>query len=228
MKEKENIGKLFDRIATAYDPLNHILSMNIDKLWRKRLARQMAPADEVLDVAIGTGDLAIEILRQGKAQHVLGIDLSEGMMEIGRKKTSNLPIDYELASALEMPYEADRFDCVTCSFGTRNFSDLRKGLSEMHRVLRAGGEVWILEFSYPSNKLVAWIYDLYFSHILPWVGGLISHDKSAYQYLNKSVKHFIWGEEYRKVLEEVGFGEVGSEELTMGIATLYHGKKSKA
>lgn len=225
MKEKENIGQLFNRIAGAYDLLNHLLSMNIDKSWRRKLAKQMRTAPQVLDVAIGTGDLAIEMVRQGKAGRVTGIDLSEGMMEIGRDKAQGMPIAFIQASALDMPMDAETYDCVTCSFGTRNFSNLQKGLEEMYRVLKKDGELWILEFSYPKNRLVAWGYDLYFSHILPWVGGMLSHDKAAYRYLNKSVKNFIWGKEYEAVLQQVGFKEVSSRELTLGIATLYRGVK---
>lgn len=225
MKEKENIGKLFDRIASAYDPLNHILSLNIDKLWRRRLAREMRPADHVLDVAIGTGDLAIEMVRQGKAAHVTGIDLSEGMMAIGREKTKGLPIVFQQDSALDIPMTDGSFDCVTCSFGTRNFSDLNRGLSEMQRVLKPGGELWILEFSYPSNKLIAAIYDFYFSHLLPGIGGLLSRDHDAYRYLNRSVKNFLWGKDFEARLLQAGFTDVSSRELTMGIATLYRGEK---
>lgn len=226
-ERKEHIGGLFDRIAGSYDALNHYLSLNIDKRWRRQLARRMQTVEQVLDVAIGTGDLAIEIMRQGRAKQVLGIDLSEGMMNIGREKVkkTGYAIRFEQASALDMPMEDNTFDAVTCGFGTRNFSNLDRGLSEMHRVLRPGGEVLILEFSYPKNTIIRAVYNLYFAHILPTVGGWLSHDKPAYRYLNKSVEHFVWGEQFCERMRGAGFVETSAKPLTFGIATLYYGRK---
>lgn len=223
--EKKQIGKLFDRIAGHYDRLNHILSLNIDKCWRKRLVRSMHPTDHVLDVAIGTADLAIAMCRQHRAQQVTGIDLSTEMMRIGQTKAAGMPISFVEGSALAMPFEKESFDAVTCSFGCRNFSDLAQGLSEMYRVLRTDGQVCILEFSYPDNALIRTLYDLYFTHLLPHIGAWMSHDKSAYTYLNRSVKHFIWGEAFDEQLRHAGFTDVHHQPLTFGIATIYYGYK---
>ena len=229
-EEKQHIGSLFDRIAPTYDGLNHGLSLNIDKRWRRKTVALMPPVEHVLDVAIGTADLTIAMLRGGKAQRVTGIDLSREMMRIGEEKISNLlpsmgrqggAVDFLYANAQSMPFEDDSFDGVTCAFGCRNFSDLDAGLREMYRVLRPGGQVTILEFSYPSNKLIRWGYDLYFSHVLPFVGRLVSRDKTAYTYLNKSVKSFCWGEEFLRHLTQAGFQDARFETLTFGIATIY-------
>ncbi len=224
-EQKQQIGGLFDRIADTYDALNHLLSFNIDRRWRRRLAQTMKPCTEALDVAIGTGDLSLEIAHQHKAQHIVGIDLSTEMMHIGAEKTQGLDIEFREGSALAMPFAADTFDTVTCSFGCRNFSDLSQGLHEMYRVLHTDGEVLILEFSYPQNHLVAWCYDLYFSHILPRIGALMSHDKQAYRYLNRSVKEFIWGDDFCEQMRQAGFAQVTYQPLTLGIATLYRGVK---
>ena len=229
MQEKQNIGSLFDRIAGTYDRLNHLLSLNEDRRWRKVAVKGMQPAANVLDVAIGTADLTIELLQRGKASRVTGIDLSEEMMAIGKEKVLSKGLTSQVsfmhASALEMPFEADTFDAVTCSYGVRNFSDLDKGLCEMFRVLKPQGELMILEFSYPDNRLIAWGYDLYFSHILPWMGRLLSHDKTAYTYLNRSVKHFIWGQEMCQHIQAVGFRDVQSRTLSLGITTIYRAVK---
>ena len=232
-EEKQHIGSLFDRIAPTYDGLNHGLSLNIDRLWRRKTVSLMPPAEHVLDVAIGTADLTIAMLRGGKAQRVTGIDLSREMMRIGEEKLTpkqdaaqtNIPgakpVNFVYANAQSMPFEEASFDGVTCAFGCRNFSDLDAGLREMYRVLRPGGQVTILEFSYPSNKLIRWGYDLYFSHVLPLVGRLVSRDKTAYTYLNKSVKSFCRGEEFLRHLTLAGFQDARFETLTFGIATIY-------
>ena len=236
-EEKQHIGSLFDRIAGTYDRLNHGLSLNIDRLWRRKTVSLMPPAEHVLDVAIGTADLTIAMLRAGKAQRVTGIDLSREMMRIGEEKLTPKqgaaqtgtpgakPVNFVYANAQSMPFEEASFDGVTCAFGCRNFSDLDAGLREMYRVLRPGGQVTILEFSYPSNKLIRWGYDLYFSHVLPLVGRLVSHDKTAYTYLNKSVKSFCWGEGFLRHLTQAGFQDARFETLTFGIATIYIAKK---
>lgn len=235
--EKQHIGSLFDRIAPTYDGLNHGLSLNIDRRWRRKTVALMPPVEHVLDVAIGTADLTIAMLRAGKAQRVTGIDLSREMMRIGEEKITPKqgaaqtgtpgakPVNFVYANAQSMPFEDASFDGVTCAFGCRNFSDLDAGLREMYRVLRPGGQVTILEFSYPSNKLIRWGYDLYFSHVLPLVGRLVSRDKTAYTYLNKSVKSFCWGEDFLRHLTQAGFQDARFETLTFGIATIYIAKK---
>ena len=205
MDEKQHIGQLFDRIAGTYDALNHGLSLNIDKRWRRKTVRRMPAVNHVLDVAIGTADLTIEMLKRGRAIRVTGLDLSDKMMEIGKGKVERLKVKGESfkdrvkfvhGNAQAMPFEDHSFDAVTCAYGCRNFQNLDEGLSEMYRVLKPGGQVTILEFSYPSNRLVRFAYDLYFSHILPFIGRIVSRDKTAYTYLNKSVKHFCWADEF--------------------------------
>ena len=229
MEEKREIGALFDRIAGTYDGLNHGLSLNIDKRWRRKTVQRMATSGHVLDVAIGTADLTIEMLRQGKAQRVTGIDLSEQMMAVGRRKVERLRVTGKVAfvygNAQAMPFDDASYDGVTCAYGCRNFSDLDAGLKEMYRVLKPGGQVTILEFSYPKNPFIRWVYDLYFSHILPFVGRIVSRDKTAYSYLNKSVKHFCWGEAFVKHLTDAGFKDAQFKPLTFGITTIYTAHK---
>ena len=237
MNEKQNIGSLFDRIAGKYDFLNHLLSLNIDKWWRQKAVRAIKLNHredcQCLDVAIGTGDLAIELARQFKEQqatcHIIGIDLSTEMMRIGEEKVQKRGLQdciaFQQASALEMPFADGSFDIVTCAYGVRNFSNLDKGLAEMQRVMKPDGQLMILEFSYPKNKLIAWVYDLYFTHILPIVGRLFSKDKTAYTYLNRSVKSFVWGKEMCERIEQAGFSHVAHKPLTFGITTIYTGTK---
>ena len=230
MEEKQHIGQLFDRIAGTYDGLNHGLSLNIDRRWRRKTVAAMAPAPHVLDVAIGTADLTIAMLRAGKAEQVTGIDLSDQMMAIGKKKITNhkLPITnvkFVHGNAQSMPFEDSTFDGVTCAFGCRNFNDLDAGLREMYRVLKPGGQVTILEFSYPTNPLVRACYNIYFTRVLPWIGRLVSRDKTAYTYLNRSVKSFCWGEAFAQHLHDAGFSNEHFTPLTFGIATIYTANK---
>lgn len=223
--EKKNIGKLFDRIAGTYDRFNHVTSLGIDIYWRRVAIRGMRPVGEMLDVAIGTGDVALTALRQGRANHVTGLDLSTEMMAIGRQKAEREgvgeKIDFVAGSALEMPFENGQFEALTCAYGVRNFSDLDQGLSEMYRVLQPGGQLVVLEFSYPQNRLIRWAYDLYFSHIMPLIGRVISKDAGAYTYFLHSVKSFIWGEEMLNHLRRAGFANAQYRTMTFGITTLY-------
>ena len=227
--EKQHIGQLFDRIAGTYDSLNHVLSLNIDRRWRRKAVRTLSANAKLLDVAIGTADLTIEILRQQKASHITGIDLSRKMMAIGEQKVAKLGysnlVTFDYGSAQQMPYADASFDAVTCAYGVRNFANMDEGLREMHRVLRPGGELMILEFSYPTNPLIRWGYDLYFSHILPFIGNLFSRDKGAYTYLNRSVKDFPYGEAFAEHLRAAGFSGITVTPLTFGITTIYHAKK---
>lgn len=223
MEEKQHIGQLFDRIAGTYDGLNHGLSLSIDRRWRRKTVKLMKPSRHVLDVAIGTADLTIEMLRRGKAEEVTGIDLSDKMMEIGAEKCEErgLQVEFLHGNAQEMEFADNSFDGVTCAFGCRNFSDLDAGLREMYRVLKPGGQVTILEFSYPSNRLVRALYDIYFTRVLPWIGRVVSRDKTAYTYLNKSVKSFCWGETFIQHLHDAGFTDEHFTTLSFGIATIY-------
>lgn len=238
MNEKQNIGSLFDRIAGKYDFLNHLLSLNIDKWWRRKAVKCIVQDKNVdvrcLDVAIGTADLAIELARQLSQRHarfnIIGIDLSTEMMRIGEGKVKKRglqdSISFQQASALDMPFDDNTFDMVTCAYGVRNFSDLDKGLAEMQRVLKPGGKFMILEFSYPKNKLIAWVYDLYFTHMLPTVGRWLSKDKTAYSYLNRSVKGFVWGTQMCERIIKAGFSQVVHQPLTFAITTVYTATKT--
>lgn len=225
--EKQHIGSLFDRIATTYDSLNHILSFGIDRYWRYRAVKGMQSSDRVLDVAIGTADLSLEMIRSLKAKQIVGIDLSDEMMHIGERKCAEkgYNISFVHANAQKMPFADKSFDAVTCAYGCRNFSNLSEGLSEMYRVMVPGGELMILEFSYPSNPLIRVCYDFYFSRILPIIGKSISRDKNAYSYLNASVKGFRWGEDFVCNLREAGFSDISYETLTWGITTIYRAHK---
>ena len=228
MEEKQQIGSLFDRIAATYDGLNHGLSLNIDRRWRKKTVAQMPSVPHVLDVAIGTADLTIEILRAGKAQRVTGIDLSKEMMKIGTEKCRRAGltnVEFIYGNAQQMPFEDNTFDAVTCSYGCRNFADLDAGLREMYRVLKPGGKLFILEFSYPTNRFIRWGYDLYFSHLLPFIGRIVSRDKTAYSYLNRSVKNFCWGEAFVHHLHDAGFKREAFLPLSYGITTIYTATK---
>jgi len=237
--EKQHIGQLFDRIAGTYDRLNHLLSLNIDKHWRRKgvkmLSNQLATqgaamsCDRLLDVAIGTADLTLEILRQDCAYHVTGIDLSKKMMAIGEQKVAKAGyasrVKFDYGSAQDMPYGDGVYDAVTCAYGVRNFADMDAGLREMYRVLKPGGKVMILEFSYPTTPFIRWGYDLYFTHILPGVGNLLSRDKGAYSYLNRSVKHFPYGEAFLEHMHAACFTDTRAISLTFGISTVYLGTK---
>ncbi len=225
----EEIGALFNNISGTYDMLNHSLSFNSDRRWRRKAVRRLVPGRDLLDVAVGTGDLAFEIIRQGKAEHVTGADLSVEMMRIGREKARarNMSerVSFEEASALSLPYADDRFDAVTCAFGVRNFSDREAGLNEMRRVLRPGGELMVLEFSRPSVPFFREIYNLYFNYVLPFVGGLVSGNREAYRYLNRSVRDFPEGDEFMGLLRKTGFVFPEQRRISFGIVTIYMATK---
>lgn len=227
---KTNIGTLFDHIARHYDGLNHLLSLNIDKRWRRDAVRSLPDSAPLcLDVATGTGDLAIALVRAHKALKVIGVDLSDNMMNIGESKVRRLDfsdrITFRHADCAALPFDDCSFNTVTCSYGVRNFAQLDKSLSEMYRVLTPGGELRILEFAYPSSPVMRFLYDLYFSHLLPIVGGVVSHDTSAYDYLPRSVKGFIWGDEFLNHLRQAGFSATSFKSQTFGISMLYKATK---
>ncbi len=230
-KEKYTIGNLFDRIAPSYDTLNHLFSLGIDRGWRRKAVHCLNDnTREVLDVAAGTGDFSIALCKQEKARKVVGIDLSEGMLALGRKKVHEVGLSREITlqhcDVAEMPFDDNRFSAVTCAFGVRNFSRRKEGLDEMYRVLQEGGKLIILEFSYPKNKIVNLLYNWYFTKFMPVVGGWLSKDKKAYSYLPASVKSFPYGEPFVQELEEAGFVYIGQRQLSCGICTLYTAEKA--
>lgn len=231
MAKKEGIRRLFDKIAPDYDRLNHILSLNIDKGWRKKAVRQIADenrAMKVLDVACGTADFTIEIARKvAPGSVVTGVDISEAMMAIGKEKIRKAGVAAELyvADCEALPYEDDAFDRISVGFGVRNLEHLDTGLKEMFRVLKPGGRLVILELSVPSNQVIRWFYKLYFLKILPAVGGLVSGERGAYEYLPASVISFPPPEQFIQMMKEAGFNTVEHTPLTFGICRMYVGKK---
>ncbi len=229
MAKKEGIRTLFDRIAPEYDRLNHILSLNIDKGWRRKAVRETVDADtplNVLDVACGTGDFTIEIAQKApQGSRVTGIDLSEGMMSVGREKIRQAGVIAEMVQGdcESLPFEDGSFDRVSAAFGVRNFEHLDVGLSEMHRVLKTGGKLVVLELSVPSNSFIRWCYCLYFQKVLPVIGGWISGNRGAYEYLPESVLRFPSPEKFMKMMEDAGFAEVSHRSFTLGICRMYVG-----
>ena len=231
MAKKEGVRKLFDNIAPDYDKLNHILSLNIDKGWRKKAVRNLVDTQEplkVLDVACGTADFTIEIAQKvAKGSEVIGVDISEGMMAVGREKIKKAGVSAELlvADCEDLPYADNTFDRISVGFGVRNFEHLELGLSQMCRVLTPGGKLVILELSVPSNAFVRWCYKLYFLKILPAIGGMISGNRGAYEYLPASVLRFPGPEKFIPMLKSAGFAQVEHTSLTLGICRMYVAKK---
>lgn len=223
--KKSQVEDMFDNIAPKYDLLNHVLSMKIDVLWRNTLVKWMnqdAP-QEVLDVATGTGDLAIAV-QKGTNANVVGLDLSQQMLNVGIIKIKKLKLDDKISmqkgDAEKLPFEDNRFDAVSVSFGVRNFENLTKGLAELRRVVKENRSVYILEFSKVEGFLGPF-YMFYFRNILPLIGRLVSKDNRAYTYLPDSVNSFPYGEKMKKILLEVGFKKVEYKKLSLGIATIY-------
>lgn len=231
MAKKEGVRKLFDNIASDYDKLNHILSLNIDKGWRKKAVRNLVDTQaplKVLDVACGTADFTIEIAQKvAKGSEVIGVDISEGMMAVGREKIKKAGVSAELyvADCEDLPYADNTFDRISVGFGVRNFEHLELGLSQMCRVLTPGGKLVILELSVPSNAFIRWCYKLYFLKILPAIGGLISGNRGAYEYLPASVLRFPAPDKFISMLKSAGFAQVEHTPLTLGICRMYVAKK---
>ena len=231
MAKKEGIRKLFDNIAPDYDKLNHILSLNIDKGWRKKAVMEIVDTVqplEILDVACGTGDFTIEIAQKAAAgSKITGIDLSEGMMAIGREKIKVAGVDAVMVQGdcEALPYGNDTFHRISVGFGVRNFEHLDIGLQEMHRVLKPAGKLVVLELSVPANPVIRWCYKLYFLKILPAIGGWISGDRGAYEYLPTSVLRFPAPAKFMGMMQQAGFRNVQHRSLTFGICRMYIGIK---
>ena len=230
MPKKEKVQQMFDNIAPTYDKLNHIMSLNVDKLWRRHALKEIVDGtpQRILDVACGTGDSTISIARAAaEGTKVTGADISEGMMALVMEKAEKAGvgdrIDLQVADGEALPYEDGTFDRVTCAFCIRNFEHKERGLAEFRRVLRPGGKAVILELSVPQNKVIRWFYDLYFLHILPWVGGAISGDKAAYRYLPASVHHFPAPKDFCALMESAGFRSVRCRTFTLGLCRMFVG-----
>lgn len=230
MAKKEAVKEIFNDIAPKYDLLNHFLSLNIDKRWRRKAIGYIRPEEkgELLDVACGTGDFSIAAYRAG-VQKVTGIDISVNMVAIGQKKVDDLGltpyITLQAGDSEQIEFEDEHFDVVTVAFGVRNFEHLETGLREMQRVLKKGGKVVILEFSMPEHFPMKQLYKFYFRHILPVLGGWISGNKGAYTYLPESVMKFPQGKAFLDILKGCGFEQATQRKLTFGIASIYVGVK---
>ncbi|MET3037007.1 bifunctional demethylmenaquinone methyltransferase/2-methoxy-6-polyprenyl-1,4-benzoquinol methylase UbiE [Chryseobacterium sp. NRRL B-14859] len=227
--KKSQVEDMFDNIAPKYDLLNHVLSMKIDVLWRNKLVKWMKNDNpqEVLDVATGTGDLAITI-EKGTGSKVVGLDLSQQMLNVGVIKIKKLKLDGKISmqkgDAENLPFEDNRFDAVSVAFGVRNFENLTKGLAELRRVVKDNKSVYILEFSKVEGFLGPF-YMFYFKNILPAIGRLVSKDNRAYTYLPDSVNAFPFGEKMKQILLDTGFKKVEYKKLSLGIATIYKATK---
>lgn len=227
--KKSQVEDMFDNIAPKYDVLNRVLSLKIDVLWRNTLVKWMKNdhPQEVLDVATGTGDLAIAI-EKGTGSRVIGLDLSQQMLNVGVIKIKKLKLDGKISmqkgDAENLPFEENRFDAVSVAFGVRNFENLTKGLAELRRVVKDNKSVYILEFS-KVEGFMGPFYMFYFKNILPAIGRLVSKDNRAYTYLPDSVNAFPFGEKMRQILLDTGFKKVEYKKLSLGIATIYKATK---
>ena len=232
--KKNQVARMFDGIAHRYDFLNHFFSLGIDVLWRKsciRILRNEQP-EKLLDVATGTADFAIEAVRMGLDVHVTGVDISAGMLDVGREKIAargwNDRIELIQGDSVALPFDDGSFDGFTVAFGVRNFEDLQGGLQDMLRVLKPGAMGLVLEFSKPKHFPIKQVFGLYFKHIMPTVGKWVSKDPAAYTYLPESVQAFPEGEAFLDEMGKAGYVDVKAKSLTGGIATIYTGRKPQA
>lgn len=249
MAEKNFVRSMFNNIAPTYDKLNHILSLNIDKIWRKKAVKRICnllderlktkdkrnnetrrlrdSETQVLDVACGTADSTIALAKAGVLR-VIGVDISEEMLKVGEKKIDKLNLNSVISLKVEdcenLSFNDNTFDAAFIAFGIRNFEDKKKGLKELHRVLKPNGLLLILELSVPQNKILLSLYKLYFLHILPFIGKKISGDNKAYTYLPQSVMNFPKPKDFLQTMEECGFKDVRQKALTLGLCRMYEGK----
>ncbi len=225
------VEQMFDNIAPTYDTLNHRLSWDIDRGWRKKAIHQLMPYQPktMLDIATGTGDFAILAAEMLKPQKLIGADISEGMMNIGREKVAQQGLDSIISFVKEdctaLSYADDTFDAVTAAFGIRNFADLDKGLQEMCRVLKKGGHLSIVELTSPVSFPMKQLFHIYAHTVLPVYGRLISKDTAAYSYLTKTIEAFPQGEQMMEILKKAGFSDTQFKRLTFGICTMYFATK---
>ncbi len=231
LSKKEQVADMFDSIAFRYDFLNRFLSAGIDIWWRKKAIKQLSSLQpkHVLDVATGTADVALMTYDALKPEKITGIDISEGMLDLGRKKIAARGLENTIklytGDSENIGFKENTFDAVTVSFGVRNFQNLSKGLEEMRRVLKPGGKLVVLEFSKPKDSLFKGFYNLYMNHIAPGFGKMFAKNKDAYQYLNDSVQAFPEGDRFLGIMQEAGFKQTYLQSLTFGICTIYCGIK---
>jgi demethylmenaquinone methyltransferase/2-methoxy-6-polyprenyl-1,4-benzoquinol methylase len=228
--KKEQVVRMFNNISHRYDFLNHFLSLGIDKGWRRKAVNLLKPLKPriILDVATGTADFAIEALHINP-EKVIGVDISEGMLDVGRKKLIKRKLDDRIelrqGDSENLPFEENKFDAVTVGFGVRNFENVQRGLEEIKRVLRPGGMLVVLEFSRPGRFPFKQLYNFYFKVILPKIGRMVSRDSAAYTYLPKSVEAFPDGEDFLTILTNLGFSEPACKPVTFGISSIYTARK---
>jgi demethylmenaquinone methyltransferase/2-methoxy-6-polyprenyl-1,4-benzoquinol methylase len=222
------VEKMFDNIAPTYDTLNHRLSWNIDKYWRYTAIKTLdkyvtGNGTSILDVATGTGDLALQMAKKMPLANITGIDISEGMLEVARQKAEkeHLQLTFAKEDCNALSYPDNHFDAVTAAFGIRNFQNLEQGLAEMYRVLKPGGMFCVLELTTPVSFPMKQLFHIYSNLILPFYGKHISHDTSAYSYLNKTIEAFPQGETMMDILKKIGFSKTTFKRLTFGICTMY-------
>ena len=230
-EKRKQVEEMFDHIAPTYDTLNHRLSWNIDKGWRKKAIRQLAPfhPQKILDIATGTGDFAILATSMLKPRQLLGVDISEGMMAIGKEKVKQKQLEdivsFQKEDCLHMSFEDNTFDAIIAAFGIRNFQNLDQGLKEMCRVLKKGGHLSIVELTEPVSFLMHQLFRIYSNTFLPAYGRLLSKDRSAYKYLTATIEAFPEGEEMMEIFKKAGFDKVSFKRLTFGICTMYFATK---
>jgi demethylmenaquinone methyltransferase/2-methoxy-6-polyprenyl-1,4-benzoquinol methylase len=225
--KKQQVATMFNNVAGTYDFLNHFFSLGIDKLWRRKLVKLIGATHPkfILDVATGTADLAIAETKL-LPEKIIGVDISEKMLDVGRGKIKSYPsIELQLGDSEDLQFPENTFDAVSVAFGVRNFEHVPVGLSEMRRVLKPGGKVFILEFSKPTNWLFKKLYYFYFCNVLPFAGRIISKDAKAYSYLPESVRMFPDGEKFIQLLQEAGYKNIECRPLTFGISTIYIAEK---
>ena len=231
LSKKEQVAGMFDNIAFRYDFLNRFLSVGIDKRWRKKAINELLAMNpqKILDVATGTADIAIMASSLLKPISIVGIDISEGMLEIGLKKVERLGLQGKIellkGDSETISFEDNSFDAVTVAFGVRNFENLEKGLKEIRRVLRPGGKLVVLEFSRPSTPVIKQFYHFYMNYICPVMGKFFSKNRNAYQYLNKSIKTFPERKNFTSVLDNLGYRNTYCKSLSLGICSIYCGEK---
>jgi demethylmenaquinone methyltransferase / 2-methoxy-6-polyprenyl-1,4-benzoquinol methylase len=229
--KKEQVADMFNNISKTYDFLNHFLSLGIDTIWRKKAINELKndKPEFILDVATGTGDFAFEALKRLKPKKIIGVDISQGMLDVAEQKITQRKMgdkfEVKLGDSEKLPFGEDEFDAVTVAYGVRNFENLEWGLADMHRVLKPNGKAVVLEFSKPKAFPIKQLYNFYFNYITPGIGKLFSKDARAYSYLPESVAAFPDGEKFTLLMEKVGFKNTKCRPLAFGICSIYTGVK---
>jgi demethylmenaquinone methyltransferase/2-methoxy-6-polyprenyl-1,4-benzoquinol methylase len=229
--KKEQVADMFNNISKTYDFLNHFLSLGIDIIWRKKAINELKKDQPklILDVATGTGDFAFEALSILKPEKIIGVDISQGMLDIAQQKIAKRGLgdrfEVKLGDSEKLPFDANTFDAVTVAYGVRNFENLELGLDDIHRVLKPGGKAVVLEFSKPKVFPVKQLYKFYFNYITPGIGKLFSKDSRAYTYLPESVAVFPDGETFKALMDKIGFKNTKCRPLAFGICSIYTGVK---